>query len=283
MKKTVYLAILALVTVFCIIIGSVYHISGWIGFGLGNLFSFISDDANNGSSGHNNVTYSEDLDAFNRIEIDSDVMNVTIQEGAAYHLEYDCPDYREPEFEVTGSRLKIKQSPAKGWFRNHYTDKSKITVTIPSGTVLDSTEISTDVGNAYINDIQCSDFSIEADVGNIEINLCTFERSEIESDVGNIDINKSTLGRTNIDTDTGNVNLDECGFGDLEIYNDVGNVTLDSKDIDLSNYKIDLSTDLGSIRYNGQKQKKHFYQEASGTSASYNITIETDIGKITFN
>ncbi len=282
MKKTIYLVILALVTVFCIIIGSVYHISGWIGFGLGNIFSFISDDANNGSS-HNNITYSDELDEFNRIEIESDAMNITIKEGSSYHLEYDCPDYRKPEFEVTGSKLKFKQPPAKGWFRNHYNDKSKMTVTIPSGTVMDSIDISADVGNTSVNNIKCDSISLETDVGNAEINSCTFEKTDIESDVGNIEISQSALGKTSIDTDTGNVELDGCGFGDVEIYNDVGNVTLNSSSTDLSNYRISLSTDLGSIRYNGEKQKKHFYQEASGASASYSINIETDIGKIIFD
>ncbi len=43
MKKTAYLTTLAIITVACIILGSVYHIGGWVGFGIGTFFDFISD------------------------------------------------------------------------------------------------------------------------------------------------------------------------------------------------------------------------------------------------
>lgn len=41
MKKTAYLTTLAIITVACIILGSVYHIGGWVGFGIGTFFDFI--------------------------------------------------------------------------------------------------------------------------------------------------------------------------------------------------------------------------------------------------
>lgn len=284
MKKTVYLAVLSLVTVFCIIIGSIYHISGWVGFGLGNLFHFISGSEDTGSgTNRNRITYSEDLSPFSQIEIDTDVMNINIEKGDNYHLEYDCTENRQPEIEVTGNKLKLKQPKAKGWLRNHINYKCDMTLTIPEGTVLDNADITTDVGNVYINNTECNDIKLELDVGNLEIKLCTFKDSEIESDVGNIKINQSDIGNSNIETDTGDVNIKECEFKDIEIYNDIGNVDLDSSHIDISNYSVDLSTDLGAIRCNGTKQKKHFYQAAKAASSAYMVTIETDIGSITFN
>lgn len=283
MKKTIYLTILSLVTVFCIIIGSIYHISGWVGFGLGSIFNFISDDGDNSSSRRNQITYSEDIDTFNKIKIDTDAMNINIKEGNAYHLEYDCLESRKPQFKISGGTLDIQQPSARGWLRNHFNYKCNMTITVPSGTVLDGTDITTDVGNININNTECKDLTIESDVGNIEIKSCTFGYSEIESDVGDIEISSSDIGKTNIETDTGNINISTCEFKDMDIYNDVGNVELGSSKVDISNYTIDLSTDLGSVKYNGEKHKKSFYQTASGSKDTYRITIETDIGNIEFD
>ena len=279
MKKTVYLTILSLVTVFCIIIGSIYHISGWIGFGLGNIFNFISDD-NSSSSRRNNITYSEDIDEFDSIKIDADAMNINIKEGNAFHLEYNDPESRKPSFKVSGNTLDIKQPSARGWLRNHINYKCDLTITIPSGTVLENSDIVTDVGDININNTECKDFKAESDVGNIIIKSCTFEYSEIDSDVGDIETSLSDLGRTNIETDTGNIDITTCGFNDMEIYNDVGNVKLYNNKIDISNYTVDLSTDLGSIRVNGEKHKRSFYQKALDEADNFKITIETDIGNI---
>ena len=279
MKKTVYLTILSLVTVFCIIIGSIYHISGWIGFGLGNIFNFISDD-NSSSSRRNNITYSEDIDEFDSIKIDADAMNINIKEGNAFHLEYNGPESRKPSFKVSGNTLDIKQPSARGWLRNHINYKCDLTITIPSGTVLENSDIVTDVGDININNTECKDFKAESDVGNIIIKSCTFEYSEIDSDVGDIETSLSDFGRTNIETDTGNIDITTCGFNDMEIYNDVGNVKLYNNKIDISNYTVDLSTDLGSIRVNGEKHKRSFYQKALDPADNFKITIETDIGNI---
>jgi len=282
MKKTAYLTTLAIITVACIIFGSVYHIGGWLGFGIGSIFNFLSyddDDRNSGLS-RNRVTYSEDIDTFDKIEIDTSIMNVTIQQGNTYHLEYDCVEYIEPEFSVKNSQFKLKQPSKPKWGNNN--NKCNMTLTIPSGTVLSNTDIISDVGNITINNTESRNISVESDVGNVIIESCTFESSEIEGDVGNIETNKSELGKTNIETDTGNIDITDCKFKDIEVYNDVGNVELDAIS-DISNYDIDLLTDLGSVRFNGEKQKKHFYQKASSSSGSYNMSIETDIGDISVN
>jgi len=283
MKKTIYLTVLSLVTVFCIIIGSIYHISGWIGFGLDNVFNFITGDTDSSLSRRNRVTYSENINKFNKIKIDTDAMNINIKEGDVFHLEYNCLENREPQFEVSGNTLDIKQPSARGWLRNHFNYKCDMTITIPSGTVMDSADITTDVGSLNINNTECKDFNAETDVGNIGIKSCTFEYSEINSDVGNIEISSSELGKTNIETDTGDIDITKCGFKDIDIYNDVGNVELYNNKINITNYTVDLSTDLGSIKVNGEKHKRSFYQAASGSSDTYNISIETDIGNIKFD
>ena len=225
------------------------------------------------------MTYSEDLDAFDTIEIDTDIMNITINVGDTYHLEYDCVAFLKPEFSVKDKTFKLEQPSVKWWGSNN---KCSMTLTVPSGTALNSTDISSDVGNIKIYNIESGHDTIEADVGNITLESCTFESSDIEADVGNIHISASKLGNSNIENNTGNIEIDSCEFNDIQVYNDIGNINLNTK-ADLSDYEIDLSTDLGSIKYNGEKQKKHYYKSSSGTSPHYSIEIETDVGNITFN
>ena len=50
--------------------------------------------------------------------------------------------------------------------------------------------------------------------------------------------------------------------------------------LEMLNYTVDLSTDLGSIRVNGEKHKRSFYQKALDPADNFKITIETDIGNI---
>lgn len=285
MKKTLYLTILAIVTVVCIIIGSIYHISGWFGSGwfgghsiFSDIFNFIVDD-DDSKRDRSRVTYSENVDEFNNIEIDTDIMNITINTGDTYHLEYDCVAYLKPEFSVKNKTFRLEQPSVKWWGSNN---KCSMTLTVPSGAVLNSTDISSDVGNIKIYNMESGYATIEADVGNITLESCTFESSDIEDNIGNINISASKLGNSNIENDTGNIEVDSCEFNDIEIYNDIGNVKLNTG-TDLSDYEIDLSTDLGSIKYNGEKQKKHYYKSSSGTSPHYSIEIETDVGNIVFN
>lgn len=284
MKKTLYLAILAGITTICIIVGSIYHISGWFGMGwfggngiIENIFSFVDD--NDSERDRSKVTYSDDLEEFDKIDIDTSVMDITINTGNSYHIEYNCKAYLKPDISVKGKTFTLYQPSVKWWGRNN---KCSMTLTVPSGAVLDNMDISSDVGDIKIYNTGSENISVDADVGNITLESCVFESSDIEGDVGNVKINSSNLGNSNIETDTGNINIDSCEFKDIDIYDDVGNITLNTN-VDLTNYEIDLSTDMGSIKYKGEKQKKYYHQSASGTSTHYNINIETDIGNIIFN
>ena len=257
MKKNLYLTILAIVTVICVIVGSVYHITGWFGFGshsiLGRLFSVVTGYDNDSKRDRSHVTYSEDLDAFEDIEIDTSVMDITINTGNSYHLEYDCVAFLKPEMSVKDNIFKLEQPSVRHLGSNN---KCKMTLTVPSGTVLDNADILSNVGDIKIYNTEIRDITVEADVGNISLESCTFATSDVEGDVGNI-----------------NIIIDSCEFYDIDLYNDIGDVTLNTN-ADLSNYEIDLSTDVGSIKYKGENKKREYYQSASGTSPHYSIEIE---------
>lgn len=285
MKKTLYLTILAIVTVICIIIGSVYHIAGWFGnmwFGghsiLGDIWGFITDD-DSSRRDRSHVTYSEDLSAFDKIEIDTSVMDVTVNTGDTYHLEYDCLAYLKPDMSVKGRTFSLEQ-PEVRWPGSN--NKCSMILTVPTGTVLNSTDISSNVGNISMYNIESGDITVDADVGDITVESCSFESSDIQGNVGNINARTSNLGKFSAETDTGDIKIETCEFKDIDIYNDVGDVKLDTNNIDISGYEIDLSTDVGSVHYNGKNHKKYYYQPASGSS-SYSIEIETDIGDVIFN
>lgn len=277
MKKTLYLTVLSIVTVLCIIFGTIYHLTGWLGSGINfDLFH------NNSSSklDYNRITYSEDLDSFNTINIDASVMDITIEIGDNYHLTYDCVSFLAPEINVKNDTLTLTQPsvPRFGGSNN----RCEMTLTIPSGAVLNNATIEADVGNITITDISMGYIELQADVGEISLNSCDFNNSDIEADIGNLKINSCNLGKAEINADMGNINMTSCDFTDIEVSNDMGNISL-STDMDLSGYSMDIATELGNLTINGENHKRHYNQSAADSPDTYRLIIENEAGNIDVN
>lgn len=274
MKKTIYLTILSIVTVFCIIFGTIYHLTGW--FDSGNTFNLFR---NNSSSklDYSRVTYSEDLDSFDSIEIDTSAMDITIEIGDAYHLTYDCVAFLVPDVNVKNSTFKLIQPeiPHFGGSDNH----CGMTLTIPADVALENADIVADIGNVTITDIHSGYITLQADIGDITIDSCDFNHSDIEADIGNLKINSCDLGETEIDADTGNISIASCDFTNIEVSNDMGNISL-STDMDLSGYSMDISTEMGNLTMNGKKIKRRFSQSAADSAGGCRLIIENDAGNI---
>lgn len=270
MKKTVFLAILTVITILCIIGGTIYHVSGFID----NIHLF---DFSGVTLDHSRVTYSEDLDEFSAIDLDTSVMDITLETGDTFHLSYDCVSYLVPEVTVKKGTLFLTQPdvPHFGGSNN----ACSMTLTVPSGTVFTNADISSDVGNIRISGLQAEDADIQADVGDLTISGCTFTRSELDADVGDIDIGDTDFGKSEITADVGDVEITGALFTNLEISNDIGDISVDV-DADLSDYQMDLSTDLGSVTLNGVGYKRSFSQKGTKDSKGLRLTIENSTGDI---
>lgn len=245
MKKGLYLTCIAIVTVVCMIVGICIHGGFNIPF-IGRNFS--------GSDGSN----SKELEAFTEINLDAEVMSVTVKEGEDYHIQYDYSKVAEPSYEIENGTLCIKQKEKGFSLFRMGNRRCSMEITVPKGTELKFVKMDTDVGDLNINEIQT-------------------ESGDLYSDVGNIRLKGTKIGKATIETDTGNVDLEQCSFTELQVKNDVGNTKI-STDTNVKNYDVDLKTDLGKVRVNGQSQGTEYH--SSGDEAG-RISVEGDVGDVT--
>lgn len=251
MNKNLYLIILTIVTAVCILFGSCYHLTKW-GIGFASKFlPFISfEEADNWS-----YTDSDDiqLDAFSAISVDASVMKLTVRPGEKTSLSYRCTKNLEPHWEVEDGTLFITQKAVKATGKN----ECSVTLTVPSDTVYSKIDIDLSVGDIDIKDLNGEHLRVNANVGDLDLANLSFSKIELDTNVSDVDV-------------------DNCQFDRLNIDANVGDVDVESAE-DLSDYSIDLNTNIGSVSVNGQHHRREFSQK--GTSGK-SITIDTDAGDI---
>ncbi len=271
MKKTIYLTILTIVTVVCIIFGALYHIGGF--FSNITFFNFLG-----GNLDRSPINYSEDLDAFEAINLDTNVMDITIERGEGYHLSYNCEKYLEPEFEVKNNTFTLSQPDVSSPVFNISSNKCSMTLTVPSDVYFTKIDITSDVGAVSIEDIGAKTAIFQADVGDLTLDTCAFSDTNITADVGDITSLNTDLGNATISADVGDIELNDATFESLDLSNDVGDVDLDCA-TKLSNYQIELSTDVGDVTVNGKNHDKDYSRDGNGEK----LTIENSTGDINLN
>ncbi len=276
MNKKLYLIIISTVTVFCIILGSAYHLCGWL---FGDLFgiSFVSgksEESGRTNSGQGRNSYAETHEAFDSLMIDASVMEITIETGSEYFVSYDCVSYLTPEIRTEGNVLIIEQPSVHKLSSG--SNHCELTITIPSDVTLRSADIQADVGDISLTNISSEEITLLADVGNIEADSCTFTYADAEADVGAVEFDNCTLESCEISADVGAIAIEDCYFTDLELSGDLGDITVRTP-LDLSNYNMELSVEMGSLKVNGNTYKKSYDQ--NGTSGKH-LQIENALGNI---
>lgn len=255
MKKNVYLTILTIVTVFCIIIGSVYHILGW-GFSfLDRIFDYPFFSSEKKSAGSLIQSGVIELDDFTSISADVNVMDLNIEPGNAATIDYSCNSRLEPKYNVKNDTLYLTQGSVHNLWGNK---KCTVTITVPNDQYYELFDISADVGDVDIQNISGQKLSLDADVGDIDIERCSFDDVDIQADVGDVDV-------------------DNCEFLVLSIDNSVGDIYVASA-VSLSNYYIDMDTSIGEVEFNGQDYRRSYSQ--NGASDDLRVTLNNDTGDI---
>lgn len=255
MRKNVYLTILTIITVFCIIIGSVYHILGW-GFSfLDALFDLPHFSFEKESAGPLSDSGEIELDDFTSIDADVYVMDLTIESADRASISFSGHSKLKPKYEVKNGTLILTQ----GNFRNMWGNKKcSVTVTVPYDQFCDMLDIRMDVGNIDITDIGGETLELSADVGDIDISSCSFHSMDVQSDVGDIDV-------------------DHCDFLAMNIDCSVGDICVNSA-ADLSDYYIDISTSFGDVEYNDREYHRSFSQ--NGSANGQEVVISNDTGDV---
>ena len=245
MKKTIFLVVLCVITVFCIVFGTARHMHG--NFKLSNIPSIhfgdddyeddeYADDKHDASEKKGVI--SEVLADFSSIRIHSAVMEVKIEDGEQFKIEGNYTrDWLKPNYSVKNGQLEITQHKKKNGFTGG-NNNCRIVITMPSNTKL-------------------------SDV-------------DIDSNVGDIRLRKFAADNIDIDVNVGEVSVRDVAFNKIEVNTNVGEVTVDPDD-KLDDYDISLSADVGEVRVDGRGFKRSYNQRGKGNKK---IKIDTNVGEI---
>lgn len=224
MKRTIYLAVITLITIGCVLFGVYRFTNGNFVFSIGNANYSTEESAT--------------LEAFERISVDAAVMDLIVKEGTDYSLDYHATENLVMSYHVENGKLIISQKK-KGSMNG--INNAVMTLTVPAETQLERMDIKVDVGDVNVMDL---------DIVNMDVDL----------DVGDTTIERTTLEKGVIDGDTGDVELKDSSFVNLDISSDVGDVKVHSS-IDISGYSYDLKTDVGEVEVGAAEYGKKYFKD----------------------
>lgn len=273
MKKNIYTTILVILTICCIIGGTIYHVFGWLSHS--SLMPWNWGSSYEKLDG-NRETYESQLDAFSTVKIDGSVFDITIESGDGYYISYDCVSYLVPEIRQSSSdkTLEIIQPRVPHFNVGIHNNNCEMTLIVPSDCKLEHVTILGDVGDINMKDISGANLSIESAVGDAKITHCNFDFSDVSMDVGELEAENSFLGICTADSDVGDMTFSSCDYTSLDAGADVGDIEIELQK-DISHYEVDLSCDIGSVSVNGKDCRKSFYQSSEHNSNSIIATTST--------
>ena len=265
-NKKRYMNILTVITIVCILIGTIYHTGLWA-FPLS-------------IGGGNKEAVDAALDAFESVDIESKSGGVLLRTGNEYRLEItkDFPD--DVRYEVRDGVLHLKTTGKNklnfGFSLFSSAKKNLITITIPSEQSLEKEKILLKMGSVELTGITGEKADIELDMGSVTMQDCTLMDVDLSADMGSITIKSSSIQDLNAEADMGSITLSDCEVENLDADADMGSINLSlagSKE----EYTMELKTDMGSVNVDGHKEGKSFLQK--GTTGK-KITAKAQMGSI---
>ena len=255
MKKNVFLIIITLITVFCIIVGSVHHLgvsrksynsvasSIRRGLSRGGLhFNFSDDDFDEDEDYDEDDEDSKSFDTetiseFDELEVKLKVGGLKIERGNKWEIQARyAHSYLKPEYTLKNGKLKIVQPGIKN---QHLNNKGcNVVIVVPFGTEIDKLNVKMDVGA-----VELSGFDIKSG---------------------------------SIDTDVGAIAISNVNFNDLDLDSDVGAVSVELVE-PVEKYDININSDLGGIVIDGKNVKRRYSQKGDKDKR---LRINTDVGGI---
>ena len=208
MKKNIYLIIITIITVVCIIAGSLYHIGG---FALGLFDNLIP---RSDKSLGNVCTEELSVDEFSNLVFDTTISNINVKTGDSYTVSYKCNKRLVPKIRSTGDTLTISQSKGANYRRS---TTSEITVTIPKGAALNKLSLDTGVGDLYVTDCSFATCDVDGGTGNLSFENCAFDEMDIDGGTGNITVTSSQSldgYMMDLDSGTGDITINGNDYDD---------------------------------------------------------------------
>ena len=202
------------------------------------------------------------------LEITINAADLTVQQADRFLVESNLQDLK-----VTERNGKLILEEDSG-FAASYTG-AKLTVYIPSQTVLESVNIKTGAGKLTVDTLIANSVRLELGAGEVRFEqLTAYEKADIEGGAGKITVAGGSLANLDLEMGVGQLNLTSALVGSSELDLGVGetNLTLIGSE---TAYALDMEKGLGSITVNGEDVSR--YSSAKGKNR---IDIDGGIGAI---
>lgn len=258
MKKNVWIAMITIITVCCVTGGTFYRV-GTRGSRLW------------GKSKMTDI--SAELEAFDKIDVDAELMDVTITDGERFYLNCEHTNGLEPVYEVKNGTLSIRQQPYHSW--GIHDSHCTLTLTIPAGTAMDTIDVQTALGNARMEGITASNCELHSNLGNCTAEDCSFGESDLNTNMGEVFVKSTTMGDAKANSDMGAIEVEASSFDSLDAAASMGDIRVDSAQR-LDEYDMELTTDMGSVKINNHDEGTKYHQ--SGDDGK--LELETSMGSI---
>ncbi len=238
MTKKKYLTIIWSITLIIVVVAIIAHLTGFIGF------SFGWGKSVSGEEGFGNKDIEE-------LVVDCDIADLDIEYGNEVKVEYNCPKKFLPKIKYESGKLSVTQHKDKEIFNLgfHSNDDYKIIVTIPDDTVVKTMDITLDVGDLDIDEVNCGDIKIRANVGDVSIQKMEANSTDFNLDVGDFNIKNSDIKKLNITCDIGDIDI-EGDYEEIDAKAEVGDIDIEL-DGEVDRNKIKAKCDLGDVTVNG--------------------------------
>ena len=213
MKKNIYLIIITIITVVCIIAGSLYHIGG---FALGLFDNLIP---RSDKSLGNVCTEELSVDEFSNLVFEPTLSN-------------KCNKRLVPKIKSSGDTHTISQSKGANYRRS---TTSEITVTIPKGAALNKLSFDTGVGEVNLNSLTAADAEFDTGIGDLYVTDCSFATCDVDGGTGNLSFENCAFDEMDIDGGTGNITVTSSQSLDgymLDLDSGTGDITINGNDYD---------------------------------------------------
>ena len=270
MKKSL-VSILTIVTVVCIVYGSIVNLK---------LIKLPSKffHYNNSSSKNTSGEFTDDFDIkdIKNVNIDCSVADINIYSGKEFSIDYNCTEGLEPKYTYKNGNIEITQNKAA--FRKNWgaLNNCEINIAIPQNISIDTLDIASDVGDLEISGLTANKMTIDSDTGECKISNCTIDNLTTKSDVGDIKFEDCQTDITDVNNNVGNIELKDITFNSLNATSDVGDIDISSA-CNIKNYSFDLSSDIGEVEVFSDNHGKKY--KISGDSDK-KIIAASNIGDV---
>ena len=222
----------------------------------------------------NEQATSEFTENITKLEIDTDMSNITIKTADVEAITVSLKDGYEKYYEVETNGDILYVSYEVGG--QNFKQGPKIIVEVPQQTALESIYIDTDLGEVAICDLeQLEEVEIEADLGDVRMENCKVNGwCTVDAALGNIVMVNSYFEKIDMSADLGNIEFSGTVEKDINGQADMGNIEVCLTGNE-SDYNIELSSDMGEVCYGDHK--------SGGMGGSHSSYQEHAVGTIYLN